>query len=254
MRGVHTFINDIRRQVFTEVARMAFEGGNYAETIRRLPHKIIPGEVAKYRQNILVERAVVTERIRLAIGLPPRGLREYAPTDAQLEDSVIAEKYYEPPLINIISYACNACPTKQVRVTNMCQGCLAHPCVEVCPKGAVSIVHGKSVIDQSKCVKCGQCANVCPYGAIHKMERPCAKACGMDAIGSDELGRAKIDYDKGILIMDEDEEAQEAKEAKVSFNSDGYITGVSASWNYNEDGDSYKVAVRFHFHTTETVS
>ena len=37
MRGVHTFINDIRRQVFTEVARMAFEGGNYAETIRRLP-------------------------------------------------------------------------------------------------------------------------------------------------------------------------------------------------------------------------
>ena len=64
----------------------------------------------------------------------------------------------------------------------------------------------------------------------------------------------KIDYDKGILIMDEDEEAQEAKEAKVSFNSDGYITGVSASWNYNEDGDSYKVAVRFHFHTTETVS
>ena len=54
--------------------------------------------------------------------------------------------------------------------------------------------------------------------------------------------------------MDEDEEAQEAQEAKVSFNSDGYITGVSASWNYNEDGDSYKVAVRFHFHTTETVS
>ena len=43
-----------------------------------------------------------------------------------------------------------------------------------------------------------RCANVCPYGAIHKMERPCAKACGMDAIGSDELGRAKIDYDKCV--------------------------------------------------------
>ena len=39
MRGVHTFINDIRRQVFTEVARMAFEGGNYAKTIRELPYK-----------------------------------------------------------------------------------------------------------------------------------------------------------------------------------------------------------------------
>ena len=77
-------------------------------------------------------------------------------------------------------------------MTDLCQGCLAHPCVEVCPKGAVSIRHGKSVIDQEKCVKCGQCANVCPYGAINLIERPCAKACGMDAIGSDEHGRATI--------------------------------------------------------------
>ena len=111
---------------------------------------------------------------------------------------MIAEKYYEPPLINIISYACNACPTKQVRVTNMCQGCLAHPCMEVCPKDAISLVQGKSVIDQNKCIKCGKCADECPYGAILRIERPCAEACGMDAIGSDELGRAKIDYDKCV--------------------------------------------------------
>ena len=152
MRGVHTVVNDIRRQVFTEVARMAFEGGDYAEEIRKLPHKIIPGEVAKYRQNILVERAIVSERLRLAIGLPLRDLSEYAPTDAKLEESVVAEKYYEPPLINIISFACNACPPKQVRVSNMCQGCLAHPCQEVCPRDAISLVQGKSVIDQSKCI------------------------------------------------------------------------------------------------------
>ena len=198
MRGVHTFINDIRRQVFTEVARMAFEGGNYAKTIRELPYKIIPGEVAKYRQNILVERAVVSERIRLAIGLPLRDVSEYEPTDSYLEESVVAEKYYDPPLINIISFACNACPTKRVQVTNMCQGCLAHPCKEVCPKDAISIVQGKSVIDQEKCIKCGKCADECPYGAILKITRPCAEACGMDAIGSDELGRAKIDYDKCV--------------------------------------------------------
>ena len=198
MRGVHTVVNDIRRQVFTEVARMAFEGGNYAETIRRLPHKIIPGEVAKYRQNILVERAIVSERVRLAIGLPLRDLNEYTPTDANLEESVVAEKYYEPPLINIISFACNACPPKQVRVSNMCQGCLAHPCREVCPKDAIHIVQGKSVIDQDKCIKCGKCVDECPYNAIIKFERPCAEACGMDAIGSDELGRAKIDYNKCV--------------------------------------------------------
>ena len=195
MRGVHTVVNDIRRKVFTEVARMSFEGGDYGETLRRLPHKIIPGEVARYRQNILVERAIVSERLRLAIGLPLRDLNEYAPTIDHLEDSVVAEKYYEPPLINIIPFACNACPPKQVRVSNMCQGCLAHPCREVCPKDAIKVVQGKSVIDQEKCIKC---VDQCPYNAIIKFERPCAEACGMDAISSDELGRAKIDYDKCV--------------------------------------------------------
>ena len=198
MRGVHTFINDIRRQVFTEVARLAFEGGDYAQAIEHLPYKIIPGEVARHRQNIFLERAIVSERLRLAIGLPLREVNEYAPTGANIEESAIAQKYYEPPLINIINFACNACPPKQVRVTNMCQGCLAHPCMEVCPRDAISLVQGKSFIDQTKCIKCGKCADACPYGAILKLERPCAEACGMDAIGSDELGRAKIDYDKCV--------------------------------------------------------
>ena len=68
-----------------------------------------------------------------------------------------------------------------------------------CPKGAIVIGRdGKSSIDQSKCVKCGRCLSQCPYNAISRIERPCAKACGMDAIGSDEKGRAKIDYDKCV--------------------------------------------------------
>ena len=138
------------------------------------------------------------ERLRLACGLPVRPIDHHAPLAQGMEECAVPEKYYEPPLINIIKFACNACPEKSYHVTNMCQGCLAHPCVEVCPKKAVSIVDGHSVIDQDKCVKCGQCANACPYGAIVKMERPCAKACGMDAIGSDELGRATIDYDKCV--------------------------------------------------------
>ena len=115
-----------------------------------------------------------------------------------MDESAIADKYYDPPLINIIRFACNACPTKLVKVTDMCQGCLAHPCREVCPRDAIRIVQGKSVIDESKCIKCGRCVDECPYNAIVKVERPCAAACGMDAIGSDELGRATIDYDKCV--------------------------------------------------------
>lgn len=197
MRGIYSSVTDIRRKVFTEVARMAYEGGGN-DRIEELPYKILPGEVGKYRDSIFLERAIVGERLRLACGLPLRPIDQHAPLTTGIEECAVPEKYYEPPLINIIKFACNACPEKSYHVTDLCQGCLAHPCVEVCPKDAVSIRHGRSVIDPEKCVKCGQCANVCPYGAINKIERPCAKACGMDAIGSDEYGRAAIDYDKCV--------------------------------------------------------
>lgn len=199
MRGIYTTVTDIRRRVFTEVARLSYEGQDYAHEMARLPYKIIPGEVGTHRNSIFLERAIVSERVRLAMGLPLRPIDEQAPINAGIENSVIAQKYYDPPLVNIIKFACSACPPKLVQVTEMCRGCLAHPCNDVCPKNAIHFTPGgHSVIDQDKCIKCGKCAEVCPYHAIVKMERPCAAACGMNAIGSDELGRARIDYDKCV--------------------------------------------------------
>jgi [FeFe] hydrogenase (group B1/B3) len=197
MRGIYSSVTDIRRKVFTEVARLAYEGGDYSR-IEELPYKIVPGEKASYRESIFLERAIVGERLRLAMGLPLRPVSEHAPLTKGVEESAIAEKYYDPPLVNIIKFACNSCPEKLIFVTNGCQGCLAHPCKEVCPKGAISMVHGKSFIDQEKCIKCGRCVDACPYSAIIRQVRPCAAACGMDAISSDELGRANIDYDKCV--------------------------------------------------------
>lgn len=197
MRGIYNSVTDIRRKVFTEVAKLAYEGGDYSR-INQLPYKIVPGEVAVYRESIFLERAIVEERLRLAIGLPLRPIDQHNEVSQGIEESAIAEKYYDPPLVNIINFACNGCPEAHYHVTDCCQGCLAHPCKEICPKGAIEIVHGKSHIDQSKCIKCGRCQTVCPYGAINKMERPCAGACGMDAISSDEHGKAVIDYDKCV--------------------------------------------------------
>ncbi len=199
MRGVYTSVNDIRKRVFAEVARLSYsyKEGDLSE-MEQIPYRIIPGEVSTYRESVFLERAIVKERMRLAMGLSLRKASEHAPVSTGAEECVKPEKYYEPPLINIIKFACHACPDNVVTVTDQCQGCLAHPCQEVCPKGAISFKHGKSVIDQDKCIKCGKCIEACPYGAVLRMQRPCAKACGMKAIGSDEYGRADIDQEKCV--------------------------------------------------------
>lgn len=197
MRVVESAVGDIRRKIFTEVARLAFEGGDYAR-IEELPYRIIPGEVAKYRESVFLERAIVGERLRLAIGLPLRSASEHAPLSDGLSESAISEKYYDPPLVNIVKFACHSCPDRFF-VTDGCQGCLAHPCVDSCPKMAICLdPDRKAHIDQAKCIKCGRCDKVCSYNAIIRQKRPCAAACGVDAIEDDELGRADINYDKCV--------------------------------------------------------
>ncbi|MBR3645312.1 MAG: 4Fe-4S dicluster domain-containing protein [Lachnospiraceae bacterium] len=193
MRGIYSNKTEIRHQVFTEVAKMAYEGGDFSR-IDELPYKLVPGEIANYYDNIFLERAIIGERLRATIGLPIRTLSEHSMLSDGIDKTVIDEKYYDPPLVNIIKFACHACPEKRTIITNGCQGCLEHPCVEVCPKKAITMVNGRSQIDQEKCINCGKCMSACPYNAIIRQERPCAKACGMNAIKSDEYGRADIDY------------------------------------------------------------
>ncbi len=197
MRGIPSLITDIRKNVFTEVARMAYAGRGY-EGVDELPYIIVPGDQPLHRESVFLERAIASERVRLAMGLNIRPVQTRHLMTEGMDQAAIAEQYYEPPLINIIPYACHACPTNQYRVTESCQNCLAASCQKVCPKGAISFVNGKSRIDPDKCIKCGKCAKACPYHAIIHMERPCQVACGMDAIVSDEQGRAKINQDKCV--------------------------------------------------------
>ena len=178
MRGVETRIRDIRHRIFTEVARMAYHTEWPTDRrIEALPYDIMPGEVAENRQDIFLERAIVGERLRLAMGLPCRSAAEHAPLSDNIDAATKEETYYTPPLINIIKFACNACPENQVSIDPFTR---------------------KSIIDQDKCIKCGRCVDVCAYKAINHQKRPCAAACGMDAIHSDPNGRADIDYDKCV--------------------------------------------------------
>ena len=199
MRGLDTPVRKVRRKVFTEIARLGF--ANRPETlisdIEEIPYKIVQ-EKASYRESIYRERAVVNERVRLAMGMSLRPENRAVHVTSGIEASNIDEKYYEPPLLQVIPSGCDACEPKTYEVSNMCRGCMAHPCTSVCPKNAVSMKNGRSYIDQEKCIKCGKCKAVCPYDAIAKKERPCARACGVNAIESDSLGRAAINSEKCV--------------------------------------------------------
>lgn len=197
MRGIDTPVRERRRQVFKEVANLAFHSENLKDDMEALPYKIVDYEESVYWESVYRDRAIVRERIRLAMGMSLRPEKRDRPGHLTegVEESNIAEKYYEPPLMQVIPSACNACPENQYEISNICMGCVAHPCREVCPKGAISMVNGKSYIDQEKCIKCGKCKAVCPYDAIAHRERPCKSACGINAIKSDKHGRAVIDND-----------------------------------------------------------
>jgi len=81
----------------------------------------------------------------------------------------------------------------------ICQQCEDSPCELICPTDAIS----KEGIDKERCIGCGLCMMVCPFGAVviherkaHKcnqcpdLDTPaCIKACSKRAI-------AKVDTDK----------------------------------------------------------
>ncbi|HNV70579.1 MAG TPA: hypothetical protein PKO06_12835, partial [Candidatus Ozemobacteraceae bacterium] len=75
-RGLYTDVVDIRRRVFAEIARI-FWTADYRDIalikdeLVKIPYRVINREDPTYRCCVSRERAIVRERSRLAIGLPP---------------------------------------------------------------------------------------------------------------------------------------------------------------------------------------
>ena len=176
MRYYETRVQSLKDNVLTEVARLAWNERLDTGDILNIPESIIPGPEAQMRCCIYKERAIVSSRVKMAMG----GDRA------------------NPAMVEVLPIACDECPVTEISVGPSCRGCLAHRCVEVCPKGAISIVDHRSVIDHSKCVLCGNCISACPYGAIVKNMRPCEKNCPVKAISMGEDRKAAIDPAKCI--------------------------------------------------------
>ena len=93
MLDSYASLNKIRRRVFEEIAKLAYEGGDYSR-LDDIPYQIYQEE-AIYRESVFLERAIVAERLRLAIGLPVRSEKEHTPVSKGIEEAVKSEKYYE---------------------------------------------------------------------------------------------------------------------------------------------------------------
>ena len=203
VRGLYTDVIDIRRKVYADVARTILNNDHYdyqimKMAVSRIPYQIISKADPTYRCCVYKERAIVTQRIRLALGLSIWEGALSGPVYVGIENVLKPVKNKSPEIIKVIPEACEKCPVKAYKVTDNCRNCMAHPCSVVCPVDAVYFNDSSAVIDQDKCIKCGRCQTACPYRAITNYDRPCAAACGVDAIESDDVGRAKINYDKCV--------------------------------------------------------
>ena len=118
MKESYSRIVDIRRRVFAEVARIAYndlDTSNFEDASYRL----FPGEVAQFRESMFRERAIADERIRLALGLPIRNIGVYKKITDGFDKIDIDTNAYEKPLVNVIKFACESCPTRTVSYTHL---------------------------------------------------------------------------------------------------------------------------------------
>ena len=176
IRKFDTKVQHLKYKVLREVARQAWSD-TLLENIVEIPKIISPGPNPTMRCCIYKERAILGERIKIAMG---------GDKDNQ-------------NVIQVIDIACDECSAAGYEVTASCRGCLAHRCEDVCKRGAISFDHNHVAhIDKSKCVECGQCAKVCPYSAIINHKRPCQNACKVKAISINENNAAAIDNSKCI--------------------------------------------------------
>ena len=197
----------LRRELLIRLVR-AFDEGTLRDQIDRIPVKLRPKDADASRCCVYHDRAVIKYRLMALLGISAEEESDEAKTLSSYLDDVIGgiarsdtqehpERKNAP--LSVCGPACSGCPDAKVVSTSNCRGCFARPCVYSCPKNAITVTGGQSVIDNAKCIKCGKCISACPYNAIVKTTVPCEEVCPVNAIRKNERGVAEIDFAKCIF-------------------------------------------------------
>ena len=160
VRKFDTKVQHLKYKVLREVARQAWND-TLLENVFEIPKMIVPGKTSTMRCCVYKERAILGERVKIAMGGDKNNHN----------------------VIEVIDIACDECPSAGYVVTESCRGCLAHRCDDVCKRGAITFDQNHVAhIDKSKCVECGLCAKACQFNAINNFKRPCEGSCKVKAI------------------------------------------------------------------------
>lgn len=187
----------IRRDLLARMCKL-IKDGNLKEEIDRIPLIMRPrhsNEVS--RCCIHKDRAVIKYRLMAILGFDVRDEEDELIPLSQYAKMAEERKDFTDIMLTVVDEACSSCVKSNYVVTNMCHGCIGHPCTFACHKQAIS-VNEKAKIDPSKCVSCGLCMQACPFNAIIYQAVPCEESCPVGAISKDEYGVEHIDETKCI--------------------------------------------------------
>ena len=135
-----TEVTKFRRAVLTGLARFTWQG-TLPEHIYDILYSVVTEDSPRVRCCVHKERAVLKNRINMALGLTV-GLNIVEASKIALTEPVNKAL----PIIDVLPEACDQCPIDKFLVTDACRHCVAHKCMNKCPKKAITIHQNRAYI------------------------------------------------------------------------------------------------------------